>query len=60
MLFCVWVRFNSDPFNACSDEVIWEVVEVGGVESVLEGRRAAADEQSADDVCDWVGAQGED
>ena len=44
-----------------TDEVIWEVVEVGGVESVLEGRRAAAGEQSVDDVCVCAdGAQGED
>ena len=40
--------------------MIWGVVEAGSVESVLEMRRKAADEQSADDVCDWVGAQGED
>ena len=31
------------------------MVEVSGVESVLEGRREAAGEQTADDVCDWVG-----
>ena len=44
-----------------SDEVIWGVVEVGGVGSVMEGWREAAGEQSADDVCDWVaGAQGVD
>ena len=61
MLFCVWVRFNSDPFNACSDEAIWGVMEAGSVESVQEGRREAAGEQSADDVRDWVdGAQGVD
>ena len=55
------MRFNSDPFNAYNDEMIWEVVEVGGVENMLEGRRETAGEQSADDVCAWVdGAQGED
>ena len=31
------------------------MVEVSGAESVLEGRREAAGEQSADDVRDWVG-----
>ena len=61
MLFCVWVRFNSDLFNAYSEEAIWDVVVVCGVESVIERRREAAGEQSADDVRDWVsGAQGED
>ena len=55
MLFCAWVRFNSDSFNAYSDEVIWGVMDVGGVESVQEGQREAAGEQSADDVRDWVG-----
>ena len=41
--------------------MICGVVEVGGVESVIERRREAAGEQSADDVRDWVsGAQGED
>ena len=61
VLFCASVRFNSDSFNAYSDEVIWGMVEVGGVESVQERRREAAGEQSADDVCAWVdGAQGED
>ena len=61
MLFCAWVRFNSDLFNAYSDEVIWGVMDVGGVESVQEGRREPTGEQSADDVCAWVdGAQGED
>ena len=55
------MRFNSDPFNAYSDEVIWGVMVVCGVESVLEGRREAVGEQLADDVRDWVGgAQGED
>ena len=52
VLFCASVRFNSDSFNAYSDEAIWDVVVVCGVESVLEGRREAAGEQSADDVCD--------
>ena len=61
MLFCVWVRFNSDLFNAYSDEVIWGVMDVGGVESVQERRREPTGEQSADDVCAWFdGAQGED
>ena len=60
MLFCAWVRFNSDSFNAYSDEVIWGVMDVGGVESVQEGQRDAAGEQSADDVCAWVGARGVD
>ena len=55
VLFCAWVRFNSDPFNAYNDEIIWGMVEVGGMESVLEGRREAAGEQSADYVRDWVG-----
>ena len=55
------MRFNSDSFNAYSDEVIWGVMDVGGVESVQEGQREAAGEQSADDVRDWVaGAQGVD
>ena len=36
------------------------VMEVGGVESLLEGRRDAAGEQTADDVRDWVGVQGVD
>ena len=41
--------------------MICGVVEDGGVESVQEGQREAAGEQSADDVRDWVsGAQGED
>ena len=41
--------------------MIWGVMDVGGVESVQEGQREAAGEQSADDVRDWVsGAQGED
>ena len=36
-------------------------MEAGSVESVQEGRREAAGEQSADDVRDWVdGAQGVD
>ena len=61
MLFCVSVRFNSDPFNAYTDETIWGVMEAGGVENILEGRREAAGEQSADDVRDWAaGAQGVD
>ena len=30
-------------------------MDVGGVESVQERRREAAGEQSADDVCAWVG-----
>ena len=51
MLFCAWVRFNSDSFNAYSDEMIWGVVEAGSVESVLEMRREPTGEQSADDVC---------
>ena len=55
------MRFNSDPFNACSDEAIWGVMEAGSVESVQEGRREPTGEQSADDVCAWFdGAQGED
>ncbi len=55
------MRFNSDSFNAYSDEVIWGVMDVGGVESVQEGQRDAAGEQSVDDVCAWVdGARGED
>ena len=54
------MRFNSDPFNAYTDEAIWGVMEVGGVESVVEGRREAGGEQSADDVYDWVGARGVD
>ena len=41
--------------------MIWGVMDVGGVESVQEGQREAAGEQSADDVCAWVdGARGED
>ena len=61
MLFCAWVRFNSDPFNAYTDEAIWGVVDVGGVESVQEGQREPTGEQSADDVCAWVdGARGVD
>ena len=35
-------------------------MDVGGVENILEGQREAAGEQSADDVCDWVGARGVD
>ena len=55
------MRFNSDSFNTHTDEAIWGVVEVGGVESVVERRREAAGEQSVDDVRAWVdGAQGED
>ena len=55
------LRFNSDLLNAYSDEAIWGVMEAGSVESVQEGRREAAGEQSADDVRDWVaGAQGVD
>ena len=61
VLFCASVRFNSDLFKEYSDEVIWGVMDVGGVESVQEGQREAAGEQSADDVCAWVdGARGED
>ena len=61
MLFCVWVRFNSDLLNACSNEAIWGVMEAGSVESVQEGRREAAGEQSVDDVCVCAdSAQGED
>ena len=61
VLFCAWVRFNSDLLNAYNDDAIWGVMEVGGVESVQERRREAAGEQSADDVCAWVdGARGED
>ena len=61
VLFCAWVRFNSDPFNACNGEAIWGVVEVGSMENMQEGRREAAGEQSADDVCAWVdGARGVD
>ena len=38
-----------------------DVVKIGGVESVQERQREAADEQSADDVCAWVdGAHGVD
>ena len=51
MLFCGSVRFNSDLFTEYTDETIWGVVEVGGVENILERRRDAAGEQSADDVC---------
>ena len=40
--------------------MIWGVMDVGGVESVQEGQRDAAGEQSADDVCAWVGARGVD
>ena len=54
------LRFNSDLLNAYSDEAIWGVMEAGSVESVQEGRRDAAGEQTADDVRDWVGAQGVD
>ena len=55
------MRFNSDSFNAYSDEMIWGMAEVGGVESVQERRREAAGEQSADDVRDWAaGARGVD
>ena len=54
------LRFNSDLLNAYSDEAIWGVMEAGSVESVQEGRREAAGEQSADDVRDWVSTQGED
>ena len=36
------------------------MVVVCGVESVIERRREAAGEQSADDVRDWVSTQGED
>ena len=61
VLFCAWVRFNSDPFNAYTDEAIWGVVEVGSMENMQEGRREAAGEQSADDVRDWAaGARGVD
>ena len=35
-------------------------MEAGSVESVQEGRREAAGEQSADDVRDWVSTQGVD
>ena len=38
----------------------WGVMEAGSVESVQEGRRDAAGEQTADDVRDWVGVQGVD
>ena len=40
--------------------MIWGVMDVGGVESVQEGQREAAGEQSADDVCAWVSTQGVD
>ena len=40
--------------------MIWGVMEVGGVESVVERRREAGGEQSTDDVYDWVGARGVD
>ena len=61
MLFCASVRFNSDLFNAYSDEMIWGVVKIGSAEGMLEGRREPTGEQSADDVCAWVGTvQGED
>ena len=37
------------------------MIKVEGVENMLERRREAAGEQSADDVCAWVdGARGED
>ena len=37
-----------------------DVVKIGGVESVQEGRGEPTGEQSADDVCAWFdGAQGE-
>ena len=52
MLFCASVRFNSDLFNAYSDEAIWGVMDVGGVGSVLERRREATGEQSVDYVRD--------
>ena len=52
MLFCASVRFNSDLFNAYSDEMIWGVVKIGSAEGMLEGRREAAGEQSVDDVRD--------
>ena len=39
----------------------WGVVKIGSVENMLERRRDAAGEQTADDVRDWVdGAQGVD
>ena len=61
VLVCAWVRFNSDLFNASTDEAILGVIKVEGVENMLERRREAAGEQSADDVCAWVdGARGED
>ena len=61
VLFCVWVRFNSDLFNASTDEAILGVIKVEGVENMLEGRREPTGEQSADDVCAWAsGAQEED
>ena len=61
MLFCASVRFNSDLFNAYTDEAIWGVMDVSCVGRVLEGRREDAGEQSADDVRDWVaGARGVD
>ena len=52
VLFCASVRFNSDLFNAYSDEMIWGVVKIGSAEGMLEGRREAAGEQSVDDVRD--------
>ena len=60
MLFCASVRFNSDPFNAYTDEAIWGVMEAGSVENMLERRREDDGEQTADDVRDWVGVQGVD
>ena len=39
VLFCAWVRFNSDPFNACNGEAIWGVVEVGSMENMQEGEK---------------------
>ena len=55
MLFCASVRFNSDLFNASTDEAILGVIKVKGVENMLERRREAAGEQSAYDLRDWVG-----
>ena len=52
VLFCVWVRFSSDSFNAYSNEAIWGVVKIGSEEGMLEGQREAAGEQSVDDVRD--------
>ena len=60
VLFCASVRFNSDLFNASTDEAIWVVAGISSMENMQEGQREAAGEQSVDDVCAWFGVQGED